>query len=547
MGRRMIDPKSPSVTGGDLLVAALAAQGVRTVFGLPGVQLDAAFDALARQETIRVYHTRHEQATSYMADGYARVAGALAACLVVPGPGVLNASSGLAMAYACNSPLLCVAGQVISTEIGSGLGLLHELPDQLSLLRGLTRWADRAWRPQEIPALIAEAARRARSDRPGPTAVEVPWDVLEATCEPMANLPVGIAESRPPDGDALERAAARLHRAQRPLIVAGGGVLAAGAWDELRQLAERLHAPVLLTGNGKGALSARHPLAFEPPAAPNLIRAADVIVAAGTRFATHEGTRWRLQEGQQLIRIEVDPQEMARGPRAEVAVEGDVRRALELLTDLLPGRGAASWRSLDRLRERVQEALEQVQPQAAFARAIRTAVPDETVVVDGMTQVGYWARIGFPVYEPRTFLTSGYQGTLGFELPTGLGAQVAATGRRVVIVVGDGGLLFNVQELATAVQHRLPVIVVVFNDGAYGNVRRIQRQRFGRVIASELHNPDLRRLAESFGVRALGATDPDRLAEALRRAQEVEEPVLIEVPVGEMADPWPLILRTHPI
>jgi acetolactate synthase-1/2/3 large subunit len=547
MGQRMIDPKSLPLTGGDVLVAALAAQGVRVVFGLPGVQLDAAFDALARQETIRVYHTRHEQATSHMADGYARVTGGLAACLVVPGPGVLNAGSGLATAYACNSPLLCVAGQVVSTEIGSGLGLLHELPDQLSILRGLTRWANRARRPQEIPALIAEAARRARSGRPGPTAVEVPWDVLETTCEPMTNLPVGIAESRPPDGDALEEAAARLHRAQRPLIVAGGGVLAAGAWDELRQLAERLHAPVLLTGNGKGALSARHPLAFEPPAAPNLIRAADVIVAAGTRFATHEGTRWRLRENQQLIRIEVDPEELARGPQAEIALEGDVRRGLELLTDLLPGRGAASWRALDRLRERVQVALEQVQPQAAFAHAIRAALPDEAVVVDGMTQVGYWARIGFPVYAPRTFLTSGYQGTLGFELPTGLGAQVAAPDRRVVIIVGDGGLLFNLQELATAVQHRLPVIVVVFNDRAYGNVRRIQHQRFGRAIASELHNPNFPRLAESFGLRGLQVTEPNRLTDALQKAQEVDEPVLIEVPVGEMADPWPLILRTSPL
>ncbi len=547
MGRRMIDPESVSVTGGDLLVAALQAQGVGDVFGLPGVQLDAAFDALARCETIRVYHTRHEQATSYMADGYARGAGRLAVCLVVPGPGVLNAATGLATAYACNSPVLCVAGQVLSAEIGSGLGLLHELPDQLQILRGLTRWAGRARRPQEIPALIAEAARRACSGRPGPAAVEVPWDVLEATCEPITGLPVGVAESRPPDGDALEQAAAWLHRAQRPLIVAGGGVLAAGAWEELRQLAERLAAPVALTGNGKGALSARHPLAFEPPAIPNLIREADVILALGTRFATPEGARWRLREGQRLIRVEVDPEELARGPRAEVAVEADVRRALELLVDLLPGRGAVSWRNLDRLRERVGEALEQLQPQAAFARAIRAALPDDAVVVDGMTQVGYWARIGFPVYQPRTWLTSGYQGTLGFELPVGLGAQVAAPGRRVVIIVGDGGLLFNVQELATAVQHRLPVIVVVFNDGAYGNVRRIQRQRFGRVIASELHNPDLRRLAESFGVRALGAADPDRLTAALHQAQEVEEPVLIEVPVGEMADPWPLILRTRPI
>ena len=172
-------------------------------------------------------------------------------------------------------------------------------------------------------------------------------------------------------------------------------------------------------------------------------------------------------------------------------------------------------------------------------------MPDDAILVHGMTQVGYWSRVGFPVYEPGTFLGSGYQGTLGFELPTGLGAQVGRPDRRVVVTVGDGGLLFNVQELATAVQHRIPVTVVVFNDNAYGNVRRMQRQKFGRIIASDLRNPDFMRLADAFGLRGARAEGPDELSGAVREALNSDEPVLIEVPVGEMPDPFRLLLRTR--
>jgi acetolactate synthase-1/2/3 large subunit len=172
-------------------------------------------------------------------------------------------------------------------------------------------------------------------------------------------------------------------------------------------------------------------------------------------------------------------------------------------------------------------------------------MPDDAILVHGMTQVGYWCRVGYPVYEPRTFLGSGYQGTLGFELPTGLGAQVGRADRRVVVTVGDGGFLFNAQELATAVQHHIPVTVVVFNDGAYGNVRRMQRQRFGRTIASDLRNPDFVRLAESFGVRGSRVEAPEALEREVREALDRDEPALIEVPVGEMPDPFPVLLRAR--
>jgi acetolactate synthase-1/2/3 large subunit len=243
--------------------------------------------------------------------------------------------------------------------------------------------------------------------------------------------------------------------------------------------------------------------------------------------------------------VDADPEELVRDVQPAIALEADAVAALALLADLMhPGPAGSSWRGLDAARERTLAEVASLEPQAAFGMAIREALPDGAIVVDGMTQVGYWCRMGFPVQEPRTFLTPGYQGTLGFELPTGLGAQVAAPDRHVVVIVGDGGFMFNVQELATAVQHGLPVITVVFNDGAYGNVRRMQRQRYaGRTIASDLRNPDFVRLAESFGVRGLRADGPAALGAALRDTLEEDGPSLIEVPVGEMPDPWAALAR----
>jgi acetolactate synthase-1/2/3 large subunit len=533
-------------TGADLLVESLVANGVRVVFGLPGVQLDPLFDALARRaDRIRVYHTRHEQATSYMADGYARASGELGCCLVVPGPGVLNAMSGLATAYACSSPVLCLAGQVNSRHIGAGRGVLHEIPRQLETLRSVTKWADRAGSADQVPAVLAEAFRQLRTGRPRPAAVEVSPDVLEATAESVVPM-LDLDERRSPDEESIRRIASLLGDAERPLIVAGGGVVQANAAGALRELAERLQAPVLLTPNGKGALSARHRLAFEGPLSGDLVQAADVVLAAGTRFATGGGWRWRLRDDQTLLRIDADAEELVRDVAPTIGVEADAKQALELLARVAPERAGTGWQGLDALRDRVREEVDSLQPQAAFGAALRESMPDDAILIHGMTQVGYWSRVGYPVYEPRTFIGSGYQGTLGFELPTGLGAQVARPDTRVVVTAGDGGLMFNIQELATAVQHRIPVTVVVFNDNAYGNVRRMQRQRFGRTIASDLRNPDFPRLADAFGVRALRAEGPDGLRAALRDALDGDEPTLIEVPVGEMPDPFEILLRSRP-
>ncbi|HEX2037681.1 MAG TPA: thiamine pyrophosphate-binding protein, partial [Chloroflexota bacterium] len=302
----------PQLTGGQALVESLKREGLNTIFGLPGVQLDWAFDALYEaRESIRVIHTRHEQATAYMADGYARTTGQVGSFIVVPGPGVLNAAGALSTAYAVNSPVLCITGQIQSDLIGIGRGVLHEIDDQLGMLRHITKWNARAMTPGEIPLIVHEAFRQLRSGRPRPVEIEIPPDVLQRRAEVELRQPLA-PEKQGGDPAALERAAETLGRAARPLILAGGGVHAAEAWEELRQLAELLDAPVVMSTNGRGALSDRHPLAAIAMALPALLPRADAILAVGTRLLGAGNQAVRAPAQAPLIRIDADPAQLNR-------------------------------------------------------------------------------------------------------------------------------------------------------------------------------------------------------------------------------------------
>lgn len=535
----------PVLTGGQALVAQLLREGVEVVFGLPGVQLDWAFDALYEaRDQIRVIHTRHEQATSYMADGYARSTGKLGVCLVVPGPGVLNAMAGLATAYACNSRVLCLTGQIPSDQIDKGRGLLHEIPHQLEALRSVTKWAARALRPDAVPSLVHEACVQLKSGRPRPVALEIPPDVLQKTAE-VELLPPARPELPEPDPELVEEAARLLGQAQHPLIFAGGGVLVAEAWDELRAVAELLEAPVVLTMDGKGALDDRHDLAQNMVAARELTPQADVILVVGTRFLQPATSDWGPRQ-QAVIQLDIDPEEIGRNYPPTIGIVADAKRGLAALLNRLPlyNRRRESRRAeLRALKERIFDLLWEVQPQASYAMALREALPEEGILVSESTQVGYWTWNAFPVYRPRTFLTSGYQGTLGFGFATALGAKVGHPDRPVLSLNGDGGFFYNLPELATMVQHRLDVITVVFNDNAYGNVRRIQKERFGgRFIASDLYNPDFVMLAQSFGIEGVRVGTPEALRDVVQDAVRDPRPILIEVPVGEMPSIWGIVM-----
>lgn len=534
------------MTGGQALVRSLAIQGVEIVFGLPGVQLDGAFDALwEARDAIRVYHTRHEQAASYMADGYARTTGRVGTCLVVPGPGLLNAASGLSTAYACSAPVLCIAGQIPFRSIGRGSGMLHEIPDQLGAARSFAKWGGQAGRPEDVPGMMREAFRQLSTGHPRPVVVEMPQDVLLNSGEVTLSDRVAPAPQAG-DPDAIEAAAEKLGHAVRPLIFAGGGVLRSGAWTSLERVAGMLEAPVIMSSSGRGAVSDRNYLAQTMVAGPELLPSADAVLVVGSRFLQPSQSKWRPRTDQTVIQIDIDPEEIGRNAPAAVGVVGDADLVLQELLARIPrhNRPRESRRAeCEAVRSRVEAALGALEPQRSYAHAIRDALPEDGIVVSGVTQLGYWIQFGtFPIYRPRTLITPGYQGTLGYEYGTALGAQVGAPKQRVVAICGDGGFMYQVGELATAVKHRINAIAIVFNDGAFGNVRRMQEQIYGgHLIASDLHNPDFMKLADAFGLRGLRADGPEGLRKQLETALRDDAPALIEVPVGPMPYPWPVV------
>jgi len=539
-----------SRTGGELLAQQLVREGVTHVFGVPGQQLYNAIDGLGQVgDTIQYISTRHEQGAAYMADGYARTTGREGVCMVVPGPGVLNALAALSTAYACSSPVLFIAGTIPSGLIGKGLGVLHEVANQSQILDSVTKWHALARSADEIPELVAEGFRQLRSGRPRPVAIEVPPDVLAAASDAgLVEPSLGAALGVVPDAAALDRAAEVLANARRPAIYAGWGVQAADASDELRRVAELLQAPVVMSRGGGGAISARHPLAATKLSGRRLMPDADVVLAVGTRFRKYSGASGPGgAEPRVVVHLDADPETLATRSDGDVRLLGDARLGLVQLLRRLEGRPGAGDRpsradDVAVARASADKQLAPIEPQMSFLRAIRRVLPDDGILVSELTQVGYTIRVGFEFTAPRTNITPGYQGTLGYGFPTALGAKVGNPGKAVVSVNGDGGFGWCLQELATARQYDIGIAIVVFNDGAYGNVQRELEDRFeGRSLGTDLTNPDFLALAGAFGVRGVRTDGPDGLERAVRDALAADAPTLIEVPVGEMPDPWPLL------
>ncbi len=530
------------MTGGQALMRSLYLEGVRVIFGLPGVQLYHALDALVDQPEIRFITTRHEQATTYMADGYSRAGGiGVGTALMVPGPGLLNASAGMSTAYSASSPILVVSGQIERDHIGGDRGMLHEINDQLDSIKAVTKWAHRILDPTEVPAAVHEAFHNLKTGRPRPVEIEIPPETLAEVADVELLEPEEY--ERPVAGpENIKRGAQLLAEAKNPLIWAGGGVISSEASEALVRVAEHLQAPVITTAEGKGAISDHHYLSLgalrlrnDPVARdPSDV---DVILAVGTRMVNPQ---WL--NGQQIVQIDIDEAELGRNYENTFGILGDARGTLEglhgALTAITPAR-ANRADAVKVIRNARAETAIRVEPQDSLLGAVRAAVPDDGIVVSGMTQLGYYSRAFLPVYEPRTFLTSSYSGNLGYAYPLALGAKVAQPDKAVVALSGDGGFLFNSQEMATAVQHGINVVVVVFNDNAFGNVLRDQINRFeGRTIGSALHNPDFMKLAEAYGVRGVRAEGPDELESKLREAVSIEAPTLIEVPVQMMPSPF---------
>lgn len=545
MNVEKIETDKQTLTGGQALVKSMLANGIHTIFALPGVQLDGAFDALydAQQAgDIRIIHTRHEQGAAYMADGFARVTGEMGVCMVVPGPGLLNASAALSTAYACNQPVLCITGQIASNRIEKGYGALHEIPNQLEMIRSVTKYAERAMSPAEIPGVLNRAISEMWSGRIRPVEIEIPPDVLLAT-EDIELTGAAIQRTRGEvDPEEIEAAARLLGNAETPVIFVGGGIHVSEAWDELREVAELLQAPVIATQNGKGALSDHHYLSQSQFAGKSLLAEADVVFAVGTRFSEATTFPWGIKAGTPFVQLDVDPDMVGKAFPATVGITADAKVGLTELANAIPTHNRARENREDEMLGRkalANEAAAAVMPQAAYAGAIRKALPEDGIFVGEMTQIAYYSNMTFPVYQPRTYLTPGYQGTLGWGFPTSLGVKMGAPDKVVMSINGDGGFGFCLNELATQAYHGIGSITLVFNDGAYGNVRRIQSEEFdGRTIASDLKNPDYVKLAESFGVTGRSTDTPDGLLTHLQEAIKADEPTLIEIQVGVMPHPW---------
>jgi len=533
------------MTGGGALVEMLRRNQVDTIFALPGVQNDALFVAFYDAgEALRVIHTRHEQGAAYMAFGYARATGKVGAYAVVPGPGMLNTTAALATAYATNAPVLCISGQVASDLIGRGFGLLHEIPDQLGILERLTKWAARIEHPTQTGRLVNEAFRQLREGRLRPVGLEIPPDVLTLATEVSLPTAESSPETAAPDPELIDKAAALLADAKKPLFFVGSG--AVGATEEVLVIAEMLDAPVVSFTGGKGIVSDRHYLAQPALAGHELWRETDIVLAVGTRL--HQPlTRWGVDRDLKLIRIDIDPVEITRIARPALGIVADAKPALAALYRALERRAPKRHSrkdELEALKSRTLASLaDKLGPQCEYLKVIRAELPDEGIYVEDLTQVGYVGRMAFPVYHPRTYIHSGYQGTLGFGFATALGAKVGRPDRPVVSVSGDGGFMYNVQELSTAVKHGIDIVAIVFADGAFGNVRRMQKEDYGnRLIGVDLLNPQFPKMAESFGAAGVRTTTPEGLGRELAAALKRRGTTLIEVSVGEMPDPWKVML-----
>jgi acetolactate synthase-1/2/3 large subunit len=544
------------MTGGEAIIRQVAAHGVDTVFGLPGVQMYPLFDALQRSNSMRTVCSRHEQGAAYMAYGATQTTGRPSAFSVVPGPGVLNATAALCTAWGKQAPVICLTGQVPSAYLGKGRGHLHELPDQRGTLRSLIKWAQRIDRPQDAPALVNEAFTQMLSGRPGPVSVEMCWDVMAQSAD-VELLPPSAPDAAPDiDPDAIAAAANLIADAPNVMIMVGGG--ARHAIDEVHELARQTGACVTSFRAGRGIVPEDVEYGLSIAAAYEMWADTQVLIAIGTRaelqYMRWSGMRALIEAPEappHLIRIEIDPEELER-LKPHVGIVGDSRSATAALIEALATRASPDPDWAARMAEAKVTAhakIQKIQPQLSYLDVIRDVLPKDGIFVDEVCQAGFTSYFGFPVHAPYTYVTSGFQGTLGYGYHTALGAKAANPGKAVVSINGDGGFMYGVQELATAAQYGLGVVAIVFNNAAFGNVRRDQQTLMeGRLIGSELVNPDFVKLAESFGIAGHRATSPQALKPLLERAIADDRPALIEVPIERDVEvsPWEFIIPPPP-
>jgi acetolactate synthase-1/2/3 large subunit len=536
--------------GGQAVARALHAEGIDTVFGIVGTHNSLIFDGLTDLPELRVVTTRHEGGAGFMADGFARATGRPAACIVVPGPGLTNLMTALGQSYLDSVPVLAIAGNNPLPTLGRRLEEFHELHGSLQLAGAVTVSAQRLDHPADAPRLIRDAVRLMRTGHPRPTYVEVPLDVAGAEADVEMLPPVEDYPRAGGSPEAIARAARVLGKARRPVILAGGGVIAAEAGRALEQVAALLGAPIIMAGHGRGAVPDDHPFSLGDGWGrltyfQDLFREADATLIVGSSLDYVSANDRAASMPDPVVQIDVDHTAIGRHRAASVGIVGDARLILEkLATELGDHEALQPWCDVVAIRAKKRAEMEGLAgPVLGLLDAVRAALPRDAIVADDLCLPGYWAMVALDVYEPRTFLHPGMFGTLGYALPAAIGASIGQPGRKTVALCGDGGFLYTSQELATAVQEQTDVVAIVFNDNAYGALKLFQdRHHGGRRIGVELRNPDFALLAQAYGAHGIklkrGADLGSALADALGRTG----PAVIECPldfdVSTVLPPW---------
>jgi acetolactate synthase-1/2/3 large subunit len=553
-GSLTLTPAAVAISCGEVLIKLLENYGVELVFGIPGVHTVELYRGLARSR-LRHITPRHEQGAGFMADGYARVSGKPGVCFIITGPGMTNIATAMAQAYADSIPMLVISSVNARQHLGNGNGMLHELPSQRAVFAGMTAFSHTLMSADELPAVLARAFAVFDSARPRPVHIEIPLDIIVAPAT-AAHLSCGMpARSSKPGADprSVAAAAAMLQQAKRPLILAGGG--AVNAAIELQQLAERLQAPTALTINAKGLLPPQHPLLLgstqSTAATRALVCEADVVLAVGTElgetdYDTVFDGGFRIPG--KLIRIDIDAQQLARNYPASLALLSDSGSALQGLLQHFPALPESplhtslpdvSWGSsrVAALRRAVEASLDHpARMQQRMLEAVASALPDAIYVGDS-TQPVYTGNITFDARTPRSWFNSstGY-GTLGYALPAAIGARLAAANLPVVCLIGDGGLQFTLPELASAMEAGVPVIILLWNNSGYGEIKKYMQNRAIEPVGVDIYTPDFLTIARGFGCSAVHAATATELTRALQQAKHASTPTVIEISETEWTE-----------
>jgi acetolactate synthase-1/2/3 large subunit len=529
----------PKLTGGGAVARTLEAEGVEVAFGVVGSTLLPVYDALI-DGPMRLIAPRGEDGAGHMADAYARVSGKPGVLLTTVGPGAANAVSAMGEAYNESWPLLHITTQTTTPYLDREKGVYHDGPNQRQIFQSVSGWDHRIGSVGEIPEAIHEAFVRMKTGRPRPVFLEIPADLLRA--EDTVAIPAPANGSPPPVNESEVRDALPLiTKARRPVIWAGGGAVKSGAGDEVRQLAERLQAPVFATNASKGIVSDDHPLAvgnlltMSSIIEDEVLAPSDLVIAVGTRFSQRATKQWSVKMPADIIHIDIDRGEFGRNYAAKATVEGDAHAILQAMLTSLDGDGfkAAADRAAETrgIKERALQALRQKHPdEFQLLEEVRRVMPRDTIVA-AQSILGHWCRFALECYAPASFLFANTYGSMGFAFHAALGAKAACPDRPVVAFCGDGGFMMGCGELATLMTYKLNMPVVIFNNAGFAILRARQVRQYQRHIGTDVENPDFMKLADSFAMKAARVKDFTEVAPRLEQALADGGPWLIEVPI----------------